>query len=121
MKTHLIFLIMSGLLVLTFSSANAQGRARKGAVQITPYKTTLIANGKDEVSIRVVAIDAAGNEIKDANNMIRFSLLGDAKITKIDPDNNADADKKTGDTSAQAHLNKGILWVTITSGTTIGH
>jgi arabinogalactan endo-1,4-beta-galactosidase len=111
------------LLSLAFSqNSGAQGRRQqRGAVQITPYKTTLIADGKDEVSIRVVVIDAAGNEIKNAPNLIRFSLQGDAKISKIGPDNSSDADRKSGDTSAQAHLVNGILWVTVTSGTTIGH
>ncbi|MBS1527094.1 MAG: glycosyl hydrolase 53 family protein, partial [Bacteroidetes bacterium] len=87
----------------------------------TPYKTTLVANGNDQVSIRVVVIDAAGNEVKNARNLIHFSLQGDAKITKIAPGNSSDADRKLGDTSAQAHLVNGILWVTVTSGTTIGH
>ncbi|HVS94581.1 MAG TPA: glycosyl hydrolase 53 family protein [Mucilaginibacter sp.] len=120
--------ILAGLLccltVLLVSppSSNAQARFRqRGAVQITPYKTTLIANGKDQVSIRVVVIDAAGNEVKNAPNLVHFSLQGDARITKISPDNGSDADRKLGDTSAQAHLVNGILWVTVTSGTTIGH
>ncbi|MBS1533240.1 MAG: glycosyl hydrolase 53 family protein [Bacteroidetes bacterium] len=116
------YLAFMGLLVSSLNAAHAQSnRMRKGSVQITPYKTTFIANGKDELRIRVVVINAAGDEINGANNLIRFSLKGDAKISKISPDNSSDADRELGDTSAQAHLVNGILWVTLTSGTTIGH
>ena len=124
MKTYFPGVLKGSLLLLTlfiFSFSNAQQRRLGSGVQITPYKTTVIANGKDNVSIRVVAIDPAGAEIKGANNLIKFSLQGDAKITAIKPDNAADADKKLGDTSAQAHLVNGILWVTLRSGTSIGH
>ncbi len=124
MKTSAQFLtglVLSAVLFFSFSNVDAQQRRLRSGVQITPYKTTVIANGKDEISIRVVAIDPMGAEMKGANNLIKFSLQGDARITAIKPDNTADADKKLGDTSAQAHLVNGILWVTLTSGTTIGH
>jgi arabinogalactan endo-1,4-beta-galactosidase len=116
--TGFVFTIV---LLLCTNNADAQQRRFRSGVQITPYKTTFIANGKDNVSIRVVAIDPAGAEMKGATNLIRFSLQGDAKISKISPDNSGDTDRKLGDTSAQAHLVNGILWVTLTSGTTIGH
>ncbi|HEX3384434.1 MAG TPA: glycosyl hydrolase 53 family protein [Mucilaginibacter sp.] len=120
LKKVIPYALFAFLSVICFSSANAQGRVRKGAVQITPYKTTFIANGKDELRIRVVVINAAGDEIKGANNLMKFSLKGDGKISKLSPDNSSDADRKLGDTSAQAHLVNGILWVTLTSGTSIG-
>src|ERR1700760_200246 len=106
MKTYFPGLLKGSLLLLAlsfFTLANAQRRGPRSGAQITPYKTTVIANGKDEISIRVVAIDPKGGEMKGANNLIKFSLQGDAKITAIKPDNTADADKKLGDTSAQAH------------------
>lgn len=114
-------LCLSALVLLSLTNASAQQRRPRSGVQITPYKTTFIANGKDNISVRVVAIDPAGTEMKGATNLIKFSLQGDAKISKIAPDNSSDADRKVGDTSAQAHLVNGILWVTLTSGTTIGH
>jgi len=113
-------LLLSALFLFSILPANAQRGPRKGVVQITPYKTTLIANGKDEVSIRVVALDADGAEVKGATNLIKFSLQGDAKITRIATGRNGEG-KKIDDTTAQAPLVNGILWVTLTSGTTIGH
>lgn len=114
-------LVLTIVYCLAFSDAGAQMRNRRGAVQITPYKTTLIANGKDEVKIRVVVIDAEGNEVKGAKNQVKFSLQGDAKITRIAPERNSQAGKMVNDTAAEAPLQNGILWVTLTSGTTIGH
>ncbi|MEP6675783.1 MAG: beta-galactosidase GalA [Ferruginibacter sp.] len=48
-------------------------------VVITPYKTTMLADGKDAVVINVHAIDKEGREVPDANNLIRFTLTGDAR------------------------------------------
>ncbi|HVV54809.1 MAG TPA: glycosyl hydrolase 53 family protein [Mucilaginibacter sp.] len=119
--SSLACLVLALTCCFAFSDAGAQMRNSRGAVQITPYKTTLIANGKDEVKIRVVVIDAEGNEVKDAKNQVKFSLQGDAKITRIAPERNSQAGKAVNDTSAEAQLQNGILWVTLTSGTTIGH
>lgn len=113
-------LILSGLLVLSFSNAHAQRRQQRGSVQITPYKTTMIANGKDEVAIKVVVINAANEEQKQASNLIKFSLQGDAKISSISTARNGGDVKKIDDTTAQAPLVNGILWVTLTSGKSIG-
>src|ERR1700744_1897820 len=113
MKTSAQFLtglVLSAVLLFSLSNTQAQQHRLRSGAQITPYKTTVIANGKDEISIRVVAIDPMGAEMKGANNLIKFSLQGDARITAIKPDNTTDADKKLGDTSAQAHLVNGILW-----------
>jgi arabinogalactan endo-1,4-beta-galactosidase len=113
------------LLILTIS-ANAQGRKRGVAgkafeIQVTPYKTTMLANGKDEVSIKVVVIDGVGTEMSNASNPVKFSLQGDARITRIQDANKTDADAKISDTSAQAHFNNGLLWVTLVAGKKVGH
>ena len=52
-------------------------------VVITPYKTTMIADGKDATVINVHAIDKEGREVPDAGNLIRFTLTGDAKIIGV--------------------------------------
>ena len=52
-------------------------------VVITPYKTTMLADGKDAAIINVHAIDKEGREVPDANNLIRFTLTGDAKIIGV--------------------------------------
>lgn len=52
-------------------------------VVLSPDKTILLANGKDGTLVTVYFEDENGNEISNANNMISFSLLGDAKIIGV--------------------------------------
>ena len=41
-------------------------------VVITPYKTTMLADGKDATVINVSVIDKQGREVPDADNLIQF-------------------------------------------------
>jgi arabinogalactan endo-1,4-beta-galactosidase len=119
-------LLAALLLLLVVSSADAQGRRRGLAgkafeIQVTPYKTTVIANGKDEVSIKVAVIDGIGDVMKDAANPVKFSVTGDGRITHIQYGNKTDAEAKVGDTTAQTQFKDGLLWVTLVAGRTKGH
>ena len=49
-------------------------------VVITPYKTTILADGRDATVINVHVVDREGRVVPDADNLVRFSLQGDAKI-----------------------------------------
>jgi beta-galactosidase len=50
---------------------------------VTPYKTTMFADGKDATVINISAIDKQGHEVPDAQNLVTISLKGDAKITGV--------------------------------------
>ena len=52
-------------------------------VVLSPDKTTMLADGKDAMVINVSFLDAAGLEVPDANNMINFTISGDAKIIGV--------------------------------------
>ena len=52
-------------------------------VVLTPYKTTLLADGKDATIINVKVIDKQGREVPGADNLISFTLSGDAKIIGV--------------------------------------
>lgn len=52
-------------------------------VKITPYKTTMLADGKDATVINVSVVDREGHEVPDADNMIKFFVSGDAKIIGV--------------------------------------
>lgn len=52
-------------------------------VVITPYKTTMLADGRDATVINVKVIDKDGREVPDADNMIRFSISGEGKIIGV--------------------------------------
>jgi beta-galactosidase len=85
-KSNLLIIF---LMLFAVTAVNAQGR-RKSAppgmpneIQITPYKTTMIANGKDKVSISIKIIDSKGDSLPDAKKLITFHIKGDARITTI--------------------------------------
>jgi hypothetical protein len=80
-------LLAALILILVVSSAGAQGRRRGAAgkafeIQVTPYKTTMIANGKDEVMIKVAVIDGVGAVMTDAVNRILSRYRMGTKATQ---------------------------------------
>src|SRR5690348_11006353 len=52
-------------------------------VVLTPYKTTMLADGKDATVINISVVDREGREVPDADNMIHFSISGDGKIIGV--------------------------------------
>jgi arabinogalactan endo-1,4-beta-galactosidase len=52
-------------------------------IQLTPYKTTMLGNGKDTALISVKIIDRDGKEVADAKEHVTFKIKGDAKILSI--------------------------------------
>ena len=83
---------ISALFVVTIFCATAvraqRPRAPKPAgvpseIQVTPYKTTMIANGKDETLISLKIIDSRGDEVAGAKLPVTFHVKGDATIMGI--------------------------------------
>ncbi|TWI78341.1 beta-galactosidase [Lacibacter cauensis] len=90
-------------------------------VVLTPYKTTMLADGKDVTVMNVSVVDREGREVPDANNMIYFKVEGDAKIIGVgngDPSSH-EADK-CADGLWQRSLFNGKCQVIIQSGTKPG-
>jgi beta-galactosidase len=52
-------------------------------VVMTPYKTTMLADGKDVSVVNLSVVDQQGREVPDADNMIRFSISGPGKIIGV--------------------------------------
>lgn len=87
-------------------------------VVITPYKTTMLADGKDASVINVSVVDRQGREVPEANNLIKFSVRGDAKIIGVgngDPSSH-EADKCM-DGNWQRSVFNGKCQVIIQAGT----
>ncbi|MCU0377939.1 MAG: glycosyl hydrolase 53 family protein [Bacteroidales bacterium] len=88
------------------------------SVGMSAYKTTMLADGKDEARIRVAVTDSAGKEIRNASTPIRIYIDGDATVSgtigssplKYVPD---------GDTSGfwMASLSDGIFSFILRAGT----
>lgn len=49
-------------------------------IQLTPYRNSLVADGRDAMPITVEVLDAKGRHVPTADNMIEFTLTGAAKI-----------------------------------------
>src|SRR5688500_5038358 len=89
-------------------------------VVVTPYKTTMLADGKDLAIINISVVDRQGRTIPDANHLIRFSLKGDANIIGVgngDPSSH-EPDKYFNDTAWQRKLFNGYCQVIIQAGKT---
>ena len=78
------------LMLLAVQPISAQNRFRKPAppgtpneIQLTPYKTTMLADGKDEALIKIKIIDSRGDSLPNAKVPVTLHLKGDAIITKV--------------------------------------
>jgi beta-galactosidase len=88
-------------------------------VVVTPYKTTMLADGKDVTVINISLVDNNGNELPGANDLVHFSISGDAKIIGVgNGDPSSHEQDKFDDTVAQRHLFNGKCQVIVQTGTT---
>jgi beta-galactosidase len=90
-------------------------------VVLTPYKTTILADGKDVAIINISAVDKEGREVPTANNLIKFKVTGDAKIIGVgngDPSSHEPDQFAEGETP-QRHLFNGKAQVILQAGTSI--
>ena len=84
---------------------------------VTPYKTTMFADGKDATVINVSAIDKQGREVPDAQNLVKFSLKGDARIIGVgNGDPSSHEPDKCQDSSWQRKLFNGKCQLILQSG-----
>lgn len=91
-------------------------------VVVSPYKTTMTGDGKDAAVINISVFDRQGREVPDANNLIRFSIKGDAKIIGVgngDPSSH-EPDKFMNDTAWQRQTFNGKCQVIVQSGKSAG-
>jgi len=64
-------------------TAKVETTGQATEVVITPYKTTMVADGQDATVINVSLIDKEGREVPDADNMVKFFISGNAKIIGV--------------------------------------
>ncbi len=90
-------------------------------VVVTPYKTTILADGKDVTVLNITVLDREGREVPDADNLIRFSLAGDGKIIGVgNGDPSSHEPDKCMEGAWQRSLFNGKCQVIIQSGTKPG-
>lgn len=91
-------------------------------IVVSPYKTTMLGDGKDAAVINISVVDRQGREVPDANHLIKFSLTGDGNIIGVgngDPSSH-EPDKYLVDTAWQRRLFNGKAQVIIQAGKTAG-
>lgn len=90
-------------------------------VVLTPYKTTILADGRDVTVMNVSVVDAKGREVPDADNMIRFTIKGDGKIIGVgNGDPSSHEPDQQSDGVWQRSLFNGRCQVIVQSGTRPG-
>jgi beta-galactosidase len=90
-------------------------------IVVTPYRTSIVADGKDVAVINISVVDKHGREVPDADNLIEFSYTGDAKIIGVgngDPSSH-EPDKYSGDNKWQRRLFHGKCQVILQAGKSI--
>ena len=86
-------------------------------VVVTPYKTTMLADGRDATVINISVLDREGREVPNADNLIHFTLEGDGKIIGVgNGDPSSHEPDKWPDGSWQRRLFNGRCQVIVQSG-----
>lgn len=112
-------LFLCSLILIGFvqqSAAQVVDNSKPTEVVITPYKTTMLANGQDEAQIKVVVIDKKGNTISNASELIKFTITGDGMISKVSDGQQYNEYGLPNHVITQSKLRNGILWVTLRAG-----
>jgi beta-galactosidase len=92
------------------------------AIVVSPYKITMLGDGRDAAVINITVMDRQGREVPDAANLIRFSLKGDGKIIGVgngDPSSH-EPDKCLTNSAWQRSLFNGKAQVIVQAGKTAG-
>ncbi len=120
MKKHILLIPLS-LCLNTILFAQSSNVDKSLELVITPYKTTMFADGKDAALIKISVIDKQGRDIPDAQNLVVLSLKGDAKI--ISMGNGDPVNPKTdscSDGKCQQKLFEGKCHLVLQAGTKNG-
>lgn len=64
-------------------TAKVETTGQASKVIVSPDKTVMLADGKDANIINISFVDEQGREVPDANNMVYFTISGDAKIIGV--------------------------------------
>lgn len=127
---HPVTYMLIAALFLNINTTAAQGRRFKpkpagvaSELQVTPYKTTMIANGTDETLITVKVIDSKGDVVSKAEVPVTFKVTGDAKITRIngEAENSPEISSTQPNDSTWKVIITGACRVMFRAGRTRGH
>ncbi|WP_431108958.1 glycosyl hydrolase 53 family protein [Winogradskyella poriferorum] len=86
---------------------------KPSALVFASYKTTMLANGKDQSLLRISTVDSLGMELKNASLPFEISVKGDATIIDIDSTALAPVLKSDTLTVWKSNISNGVkkLWL----------
>lgn len=123
-------LLLAAVVLSSIENVQAQGRRFKpkppgvpSELQVTPYKTTMIANGNDETLITVKIIDSKGDVLPKAEVAATFKVTGDASVVRVtgdEPDTQQIALTKLSNSTSSLKFT-GSCRVIFRAGRTLGH
>ncbi|MFH0760353.1 MAG: beta-galactosidase GalA [Bacteroidota bacterium] len=90
-------------------------------IRIETDKTNLLSDGTDATVVNISVTDSKGSEVPDAQNLIRFSVEGDARIIGVgNGDPSSHEPDKCADGRWQRHLFNGKCQLILLAGKTGG-
>lgn len=92
---------------------------KPNTIVVSPSKTTMLADGRDAVVLNISVIDKQNREVPDANNLVQFTLTGDAKIIGVGNGDPSSHEPDKMDCAWQRRLFNGKCQVIVQAGTTI--
>lgn len=91
------------------------------AVMLTVYRTTLLADGRDNTLLRIAVTDSIGREIRTASDSIRIYLDGDLGISAAGKGGSLlTAVDTSGVDYFQYQLENGLAWLDLRAGESPG-
>ncbi|GAB4091106.1 beta-galactosidase GalA [Flaviaesturariibacter terrae] len=100
-------------------TAHVETTGAPAEVVVTPYRTTILADGRDATVLNISVVDKEGREVPDAQNLVRFSVRGDATIIGVgNGDPSSHEQDRYEDTVATRHLFNGKAQVIVQAGKT---
>lgn len=100
-----------------------ENRIREGtpySVMLTAYTSTVLANGRSKVLLRIAVTDSLSREITSVNGIVRIYLMGDAKMLHANGSVAAYQTDTTGKKYFPCSLKNGFAFRTILAGKTPG-
>jgi beta-galactosidase len=86
-------------------------------IVVTPYQTTMLADGRDASVINISVVDKQGREVPDADNLVNFLVRGDMRIIGVgNGDPSSHEPDKCVDGHWQRHLFNGKCQVIVQTG-----
>jgi beta-galactosidase len=87
-------------------------------VVVTPYRTTMLSDGRDAAVINISVVDKQGREVPDAHDLMTFHIRGNMKILGVgNGDPSSHEPDKCEEGAWQRHLFNGKCQVIVQAGT----